>query len=434
MKISKKILGVGVSLGLLVFCTPSVDALSTGIVNGNTSRSVGKPIIEKIGGKDRYETATKIAEKLNYNTAILVNSDKTLADGLSASGLAGALNAPILLTQKNDLPLVTLDKLIGVKKVYIIGGTGTVSESVSKVLKDREIEVIRISGNDRIETSYNVAKEINKINPIKKVVLTNAFKGEPDSMSIAPIAFKEKSPIILTDGNSVSINLKDIESYAIGGTGVMSDKLVKETNSVRLGGKDRFDTNKIVINKYYPNVKEFYLAKSDVLVDSLTGSTIAKDAPIVLVNKGSDKTILKDATKLTILGAIPDAVFNECTDVASNVAPKPEISNKPMPLNEFKSKLPTLGFRYDGVYMEDSLKMGIVNVIDDEVAGFGLHRNSPSFNNTIKTCFNMLLPTKGNELYDIVSKPFKNQTLQMDGRKVVIEQFPQGVSVEIYNK
>jgi len=40
------------------------------------------------------------------------------------------------------------------------------------------------------------------------------------------------------------------------------------------------------------------------LVDALTGSTIAKETPIVLVNTMSDKTILNGATKLTSLGSL----------------------------------------------------------------------------------------------------------------------------------
>ncbi|MDV9652746.1 cell wall-binding repeat-containing protein, partial [Clostridioides difficile] len=46
--------------------------------------------------------------------------------------------------------------------------------------------------SDRIKTSYNVAKEINSINKVNKVILTNAFKGEPDAMSVAPVAVRDK--------------------------------------------------------------------------------------------------------------------------------------------------------------------------------------------------------------------------------------------------
>ncbi len=76
----------------------------------------------------------KIADKQNYNTAILINSDNSLADGLSASGLAGALNAPILMTKQNQIPNTTMERLNKAKTVYIIGSESTISKNVENQL------------------------------------------------------------------------------------------------------------------------------------------------------------------------------------------------------------------------------------------------------------------------------------------------------------
>ncbi|CCL49951.1 hypothetical protein BN179_2260002 [Clostridioides difficile T6] len=35
--------------------------------------------------------------------------------------------------------------------------------------------------------------------------MTNAFKGEPDAMSAAPVAVRDKAAIVLTDGKSVHL-------------------------------------------------------------------------------------------------------------------------------------------------------------------------------------------------------------------------------------
>lgn len=53
--------------------------------------------IDYIAGSNRYETASMIASNMNYSSAILVNA-LSIVDDLSASGLSGTLNAPILLT------------------------------------------------------------------------------------------------------------------------------------------------------------------------------------------------------------------------------------------------------------------------------------------------------------------------------------------------
>ncbi|WP_219712770.1 cell wall-binding repeat-containing protein, partial [Clostridioides difficile] len=75
MKI-KKLLTIGLSLSIFIASCPiSANALDK---------------IESIQGADKYETAGIIADKQSYTTAILINADSTMADGLSASGLAGA--------------------------------------------------------------------------------------------------------------------------------------------------------------------------------------------------------------------------------------------------------------------------------------------------------------------------------------------------------
>ncbi|VFE47902.1 cell surface protein [Clostridioides difficile] len=299
----KKLLSLGLAMSMFVAGFPiSANALDK---------------IDKIQGADKYEIAGIIADKQSYTTAILINADSTMADGLSASGLAGATNAPILLTKKNNIPNVTLKRVEKANKVYIIGGESSIDKATETFLKDKGIETKRLQGSDRIKTSYNVAKEINSINKVNKVILTNAFKGEPDAMSIASVAVRDKAPIVLTDGKSVPFNTTGIESYAIGGTSSMSDKLVNDTNSTRLGGVDRYDTNKKIVNKFYNGAKEFYIASGTDLVYALVGSTMAKNTPIVLVNLGSNKEILKDATKITTIGAIDSNTIQECLNITN---------------------------------------------------------------------------------------------------------------------
>ncbi|TQX31275.1 cell wall-binding protein Cwp26 [Clostridioides difficile] len=304
MKI-KKLLTIGLSLSIFIASCPiSANALDK---------------IESIKGADKYETAGIIADKQNYTTAILINADSTMSDGLSASGLAGAINAPILLTKKNNIPNATLKRLEKAKKVYIIGGENSIDKYTETVLKGKGIEIKRLQGSDRIKTSYNVAKEINSINKVNKVILTNAFKGEPDAMSAAPVAVRDKAAIVLTDGKSVPFNTTGVESYVIGGTSSMNDKIVKDTNSTRLGGTDRYDTNKKIINKFYSGVKEFYIASGTDLVYALVGSTVAKNNAIVLVDNDSNKSVLKSTTKLTAIGNLSDSILQQCLNVTKNI-------------------------------------------------------------------------------------------------------------------
>ncbi|MDU1969918.1 MAG: cell wall-binding repeat-containing protein [Clostridioides difficile] len=241
----KKLLSLGLAVSMFAAGPISANALDT---------------IYTIQGKDKYETAALIADEQNYTTAILINADSTMADGLSASGLAGATNAPIFLTKKNNIPNATLKRVEKAKKVYIIGGESSIDKATETLLKDKGIEAKRLQGSDRIKTSYNVAKEINSINKVNKVILTNAFKGEPDAMSAAPVAVRDKAAIVLTDGKSVPFNT------------------------------------------------------------ALVGSPMAKNNPIVLVDIGSNKDILKNAAKVTGIGNLSDKIMLECENTINNIS------------------------------------------------------------------------------------------------------------------
>lgn len=75
-------------------------------------------------------------------------------------------------------------------------------------------------------------------------MLTNGFVGEADAMSIAPVVAKNKGAIILTDGKSVPFKTESLNVYAIGGKSAINEDLVNETKATRIGGNDRFETNK----------------------------------------------------------------------------------------------------------------------------------------------------------------------------------------------
>ncbi|HBG8548269.1 TPA: cell wall-binding repeat-containing protein [Clostridioides difficile] len=302
MRTIRRVLALGLTLAIFLINVPNVDALTSDTIKGNNI----------------YETAGLIADKKSYDTAIMVNMDNSIADGLSASGLAGAVDAPILLAQKNKIPNETKQRLKNVKKIYIIGKELSISKSVETELKNTGAQVTRLGGDDRIKTSYSVAKEVSGIKKVDEVILTNAYKGEADTISAAPVSVRDIAPIVLTDGKSVPFSTSNVKTYAVGGSISMSTSLVNKTNAKRLGGSDRYDTNKKVIKEFYPDASEFYLSDAYDLVNALTGSTIAKENPIVLVSESSDKSILAGADKITRLGSISDSVYNKCVSAAQN--------------------------------------------------------------------------------------------------------------------
>ena len=258
---------------------------------------------EEIIGSDRYETAVKIADKLgSYDNVVLVNAESSMSDGLSASGLAGKENGAILLTKKDSIPKATMERIKKVKKVYIIGGEAAISQKVyNEITKNvPNVKIERLGGKTRVETSELVAK---KLGNYSDAFVVNGFKGEADAMSASAIAAKKGAPILLTNGKtSTHAKKSGVEYYVIGGNSVVDKSISDKYNAEVLAGKDRYATNKEVINEFYSGSDKVYIANGDKLVDALTASPLAKKDGIVLVNEKSDKSILKGKNTVQVGG------------------------------------------------------------------------------------------------------------------------------------
>ena len=288
------------------------------VLLGTTVAPVSAATHEKLVGKDRYETAAMVADQMGkYETAILVNSDKSLADGLSASSLAGKENAPILLAKQNKLPEATAKKLEQVKKVYIIGGEKAIGKEVESKLAGKE--VVRIEGKDRIDTSKRVAELLGDY---KKAFVVNGIKGEADAMSVAAVAAREKAPIILTNGKTISDVKKDAYHYVIGGPEIISyeidiyldehlDKVNGEAIFDTIGAENRYGTNDMILRKFYPRTSKLYFTEGTKLVDALTVAPLAKNDGVAFVSEKSDKEFLKDKTTLVQVGGVKDSIIKE---------------------------------------------------------------------------------------------------------------------------
>lgn len=272
---------------------------SGGSGGGTITPSKPEPTKEEIIGKDRYETAALVADKVgNYETVILVNADETMSDGLSASSLSGKYNAPILLVKQNKIPDVSMKRIQKAKKVYIIGGTNAISKEVEKQLSGKNIT--RIDGANRYETSELISKELGNYS---KVFIVNGKNGEADAMSASSISAKYIAPIILTNGKSSNyIKEENKEYYVIGGKNVVSDSIVEKYSARRIAGEDRYETNRKVISEFYSGSNKYYVANGNTLVDALTASILTQEKGVVLVNEKSDNSILEDKSTVQIGG------------------------------------------------------------------------------------------------------------------------------------
>lgn len=263
--------------------------------------------LKKLIGSNRYDTAVKISQETYQNKAdsvVLVNGN-SYSDGISSGPLASATNSSTLLTFKDKLSNETKNELIRLRpsKVYIIGGANAIQDSVineiSKTISIPKENIIRIAGDNREETSIEIAKYMKSITNIDTMYLVNGYKGEADAMSILSKACKDKQPILITNGNDLReehINfidqLKSKEIYIIGGEQVISRNIINKVESItgtnlegnRVYGENRQETNAKVIKKFYQSVDTIIVTRSDEIIDALSVGNLAgiKNAPIVM--------------------------------------------------------------------------------------------------------------------------------------------------------
>lgn len=316
MRQRKKILGILIVF-LVLFTNSYVE-----IADAASSQN-------RIAGQNRFATAVAIASRgwTQSNYAILAYG-YNYPDALAATPLAKRYDAPILLTEKDTLPLVTKLELsnLNTKRVFIVGGLGVISNGVENELKNMGIDVTRLAGQSRYDTSVKIAEQLENVSNVA-VVRGDQYAG---ALSIASIAAKNNMPILLAQGdnlaNSVTSYLsgKQItKTYVIGD---FNDNVTKQLpNTEIISGSNIYNTNVKVLEKFNAdyNFDNLFMATGEDFADALTGTAYAAktSAPILLVNASlplpsvqylnSRKSVIKQLTILGGEGAVSASLVSD---------------------------------------------------------------------------------------------------------------------------
>lgn len=318
------------------------EKLVNGIVDGtvkyledNLGFTEGTVASERIYGATRYETAVKVFEKgWDKSGYAVIASGLDYADALCATPLAKKYNAPILLSKnaslssQSELQNVLRNK--GVKEVFIVGGAGVIPNSLEVELNNMGIATKRLGGANRYETSIEIAKALNS--NTGEIALASGVDF-PDGLSISTIAAQRNMPILLTKPKELPKVVEDYlnkinisKSYIIGREGAISNQVANKVhNPERLGGINRFETNKLVYEKFKKDLSsnEFYLTAGYDFPDTLSASALAsKEGGFVLITSPHDsnkytKSILDDngnIDKVYVLGSnalIPNSTLKK---------------------------------------------------------------------------------------------------------------------------
>ena len=206
---------------------------------------------DRVDGVDRYDTAGYAAfitdaayegpdpeaPEPGVDTLYVV-SGENFPDALAAGAATGQNRAAIVLTKATSLPewSAMAIEMIEPNRVVIVGGTGSVSESVrSKVAAlVPGKEVVRRAGADRFATAAAFARtELDR--PAAGVMLANGLTF-PDALSAAGFGALVEYPLLLAKATCAPKATADeaaaqtallpeeaLEVVGVGGTAVLSD-------------------------------------------------------------------------------------------------------------------------------------------------------------------------------------------------------------------
>lgn len=286
-----------------------------------------------LSGNNRFKTAVKVAEKAFPEGAskVIIAYAKDFPDALAATALAGALDCPILISNRDTLneDIANLLDKWGNPEVILVGGLWKCKDEINK---HAHISM-ELSDNNRYGTaeaivSYGLEEGLFDTNEV--IVATGIASA--DALSMSSWAYKYKMPILLADKDGgftedTSSLISQFDKVYVAG----ADSRVKTTalqelgyseeigNMKRLWGHNRYETSSAIAEYFiqeYDDVTAdvdgtcFAVGNDENFPDSLVGGVLAgkSGAPMILVStyKGH-KTF--DTTKTLIKSGKPETVY-----------------------------------------------------------------------------------------------------------------------------
>ena len=352
-----RMLASATALGIVLTMLPS----------GNVKAAPGD--VNKMPGKDRYETAANVATA-NWKEGaenVIIASGEGYADSLSASVLAKKLNAPIILTKSGELHKSAKEtiKTLKAKNIYVIGGNASVSQSIRDDLKKEGYALTELGGKNRFETNLAIANYLVEEHNVKadEILVVNGKDGFSDALSAAPVAAAKGQILLIVgkDPSTADLATKFIQKHnskatVIGTEGVIPKAVYDKLGAKErvTGGANRFETNLNIMKYFKLNTDKLYVANAtgDGYADALVASALAgRTASQLILTHTKDsqetrnaidyiKSIKNDKTEVGLVGGdsvIPQEVVNKIKEVVK----EENIKNPEKPSRPSKPSKPT---------------------------------------------------------------------------------------------
>ncbi len=297
--------------------------------------------LERLWGENRWETSKEVALAAYPEGADQViiargdgpGDDPNVVDGLAGGYLAGVLDAPILITEQDQLPGAVEEAIeeLGAMKAYILGGTAAVTEAVEDELEGLGLETERIEGVDRYDTAAQIAHQ--KDNPVGSAFIVNGW-ALADSMVAGAAAFDKGYPILLVsyddeidDATEDAITELGIGNLIIvGGEAVVSEGAAEALEALdgvedvrRHWGPGREETSEDFAHNEFPGATDFSIVNGRTgLADAVGASVFGK--PILYVQAELVPPVISYILNNSVTGESMLQIFGGNMVVSDSVA------------------------------------------------------------------------------------------------------------------
>jgi putative cell wall-binding protein len=215
---------------------------------------VGLVHVVRLGGRNRFETATRIAALEastpigTGNTAFLVNGF-AFPDALAAAPVASRARGPVLMTRRLALPFETKAFLLAHPEMHNVVVAGSASVVASSVLEELAAaplsrNVIRLHGADRYKTALKLAEfGVDKLGMNSEGMQVVSGATFADGLSAGPMSAFTGAPLLLTRPSSLSTEVigfyeeygpgpgrRELPLYVVGGPAAVSDLAFDQLN------------------------------------------------------------------------------------------------------------------------------------------------------------------------------------------------------------
>ncbi|MDE0320608.1 MAG: cell wall-binding repeat-containing protein [Acidimicrobiaceae bacterium] len=265
----------------------------------------------EFAGSHRYNTAVALAERFAADegsvSTVIIASGESQVDAVTAAGLAGNLNAAVLLTRSNQLPhnVARFIDEHNVTDMVVVGGTAAVPDSIVTAIESlgSRPTVERIAGADRYATAAAIGDRLGGPNPTwcgsdqsAAILVNGGAEGRADAVVSGPMAFRLGLPILLTGADelpestaSFLTDNKVERVVVVGGMGAVSDGIVNElveevgvVNVQRISGGSAAATSVMVAKEILGNcaavlstdADRVALVNRDAIADGITAAPV----------------------------------------------------------------------------------------------------------------------------------------------------------------